>query len=300
MDCRLFALILFVLGGCTTKDAESAPEKKPAKVAPQFVQFPTLRLQGMNPKQMQDFVKIMNEETCPCDCPKTFAGCLQEGSKCKPAIILGQWIADRMQEEAVPTDILAEALAKDVGSEGFKSQVKSIDIKGYASKGNKKNAPITIVEYADFQCTHCKDTAKELALLVQEEPTKYRVIFKHFPLEGHPMARAAAIAAEAAAQQGKFWEMHDAIFAAQTQMTEDLFAKHAKAIGLDVKRFERDRKSAAVIDRVERSIKEGKALEIKGTPALYFNGRPYHLALNQGGFRLRAEMEEGRQTASCN
>jgi NhaA family Na+:H+ antiporter len=100
-----------------------------------------------------------------------------------------------------------------------------------------------------------------------------RFVFRHFPLESiHPHARAAATAAEAAQAQGKFWEMHDYLFAHQKALNEADLHQYAIDLGLDAERFEVDRKSGGVAERIERDLASGEASGVPGTPTFFING----------------------------
>lgn len=296
--------VTLLLGASCNKDVKEEtpkptsteiPKPAPAPAAPQFTSFPDSMVQGLNSEQRSAFTRIANEEVCPCGCPKSLAACLQAESNCKAAAPVGAWIAEQLRG-GLPEDTLAQALAKDVG--GFTGAARPLKLDGYPSKGSDK-AEFTVVEFADFQCGHCKMAAEELQQLVKKYPDRVRVVFKHFPLSFHPVAKQAAIATEAAALQGKFWEMHDAVFATQEMLDEKLIAGHAKGLGLDMAKFEKDMKDPAVIAKVESSIEEGKSLGIDGTPALYVNGRLFALQRNVAGFEQRIEMEKLRAVSSC-
>lgn len=121
-----------------------------------------------------------------------------------------------------------------------------------------------------------------LAQLVEKHPDEVRVVYRNFPLPAHQHALQAAYAAEAAGIQGKFWEMHDKIFAGQADwvsLTDDQFQKwlddQAKALGLDTARFDQDMKSPAVIDKIKAAQKHGEDIQIPGTPLVLLNGQYY-------------------------
>jgi protein-disulfide isomerase len=114
------------------------------------------------------------------------------------------------------------------------------------------------------------------------------------------MAKKAAIAAEAAGRQGKFWPMHDALFATQDILSDDLIMGHAKALGLDVARFTKDLADPALAKRVEDSRTEGMTFGIDATPAFFVDGRPYFLHRSVDGFELRLRMDAARASSSCN
>jgi protein-disulfide isomerase len=250
---------------------------------------------SLEPATREAFEKLLADEVCPCDCPKTFAQCLAPGTKCTSAVVLGQYLAETIAE-GVPVDDVAKALAKELTG-GFLATPKKPVLDGYASKGAKK-PKITIVEYADFECGHCKAAAAVLEQLVKKRPD-IQVVFKHMPLSFHTMARTAAIAAEAAGRQGKFWPMHDAIFATQEFLSDEILLGHAKAIGLDVERFKKDLVDPQLAKRVDDSRSEGATYGFAATPSFLIDGRPYSLFRSSDGFETRLRMDAARATSSC-
>jgi len=127
-----------------------------------------------------------------------------------------------------------------------------------------------VVEYADFECPFCAS----LEVRLKEGPL--RVAFRHFPVKSsHPRAWAAACAAEAAALQGRFWEMHDALFADQGRLEDPHLWERAENIGLNLERFEEDRRGDAVAARVKRDFQSGVRAGVVTTPALFAAGRHY-------------------------
>ena len=132
------------------------------------------------------------------------------------------------------------------------------------------HAPLTIVEYADFECPFC--AALELKLV--ERPL--RRVFRHFPVKSsHPRAWPAACAAEAAALQGRFWEMHDSLFADQGRLEDPHLWARASALGLDLERFDSDRRSDAVAGRIRRDFQTGVRAGVVTTPTMFADGRMY-------------------------
>jgi protein-disulfide isomerase len=250
---------------------------------------------SLDATQRAAFDRILAEEVCPCDCPRTFGQCLLPGTRCRPATILGQHLANTIAEGA-PAGELAEAVARELSS-GFLATPKKPAVDGYATKGAKK-PKVTIVEYADFECGHCKAASAVLGELVKKHPD-VQVVFKHMPLSFHVMAKKAAIAAEAAGRQGKFWPMHDAIFATQEFLTDELLLGHAKAIGLDLDRFKKDIEDPALARKVEDARAEAVGYGFSATPSFLVDGRPYHLFRSVEGFELRMRMDAARATSSC-
>jgi protein-disulfide isomerase len=130
-------------------------------------------------------------------------------------------------------------------------------------------APL-VIEYADFECPFCAS----LEVRLRERPVQ--IAFRHFPVKSsHPRAWAAACAAEAAALQGRFWEMHDALFADQGRLEDPHLWERARELGLDLGRFDADRRDDAVAARVKRDFHSGVRAGVVTTPALFAGGRRY-------------------------
>src|SRR5690606_26293143 len=125
------------------------------------------------------------------------------------------------------------------------------------------SAPVTVVVFADFQCPVCKEEAPKLREEVSERRGQAKLVFKHFPLNGHPRGEPAAIAVEAAHMQGKFWEMHDLVFANQSKLEDEDLERYAKQIPeLDFDKWKADLETAKAA--VNRDRAEGKALVLTG------------------------------------
>jgi protein-disulfide isomerase len=124
-----------------------------------------------------------------------------------------------------------------------------------------------VIVYADFECPFCA------ALEARLQGLALRVVFRHFPVRSsHPRARAAAAAAEAAAAQGAFWAMHDALFADQARLEDPHLWERAERLGLDVARFDSDRRSEAVEQRIAADFRGGVRAGVATTPTLFADG----------------------------
>ena len=134
-------------------------------------------------------------------------------------------------------------------------------------------ALVTLVEYADFECLHCSRALPALTALLKEFSGTLRLVFRHFPLEWeHPNAWLAALASEAAARQGRFWEMHDELYRNQLMLHRDALPAHAASIGLDIGRFAEDLDDPVVVHRVQRDIASGRRNLVRGTPTVFIDG----------------------------
>ncbi|PZP46842.1 MAG: disulfide bond formation protein DsbA [Pseudopedobacter saltans] len=141
----------------------------------------------------------------------------------------------------------------------------------------KDGANLVIVEYGDYQCPYCGAAYPILKEILNEYGTALKFVFRNFPLsEMHPMARPAALAAEAANLQGKFWEMHDAIYENQDSLSPAFLLKLAGELGLDKKAFENDIDSDAVNAKVDNDFESGVRSGVNGTPTFYINGQKFN------------------------
>ncbi len=144
------------------------------------------------------------------------------------------------------------------------------------------NAFLTVIMYGDFQCDLCLDVARNLAILRDKYSADVKLIYRHFPQKDSANGMLAAQAAEAADAQGKFWEMHDQLYAHQPEWkalnTASFRAKldeYAKTVGLDAAAFKLALDNGTTQKIVQQSLQDAEALQLKGVPALLFNGQPY-------------------------
>jgi protein-disulfide isomerase len=151
-------------------------------------------------------------------------------------------------------------------------------------------APVTIVEYGDFQCPFCLRAHPTLERVLAEYAGKVRVVFKHFPLSFHRDAMNAHKAAAAAGEQGKFWEMHDLIFTKPNDLEPETMRQHAAQLGLDLARFDSDYASKKIEAKIAKDQAEGRKVAVRGTPAFFINGK--YLAGAQPFEAFKAQIEE--------
>ena len=151
---------------------------------------------------------------------------------------------------------------------------KDYDVEvGDAPSKGPEDALVTIVEWSDFQCPFCNRVSPTLAQIEEEYGDRVRIVFKHMPLSIHPQAPQAHAASEAAHHQGRFWEMHDRIFANQRDLSAATLESHARAIGLDMDRYAKDVADASVKARIDEDMKQAAGLNVTGTPSFFINGR---------------------------
>jgi protein-disulfide isomerase len=131
------------------------------------------------------------------------------------------------------------------------------------------NAPVTIIEYSDFQCPFCSRFHPTMKQVMEEYAGKVKWVFRHYPLSFHPEAEPAAEAAECAGEQGKFWEYADKLFENQADLGDDLYTQLAKDLGLNVSQFESCLSSDKYLDRIKSDMKGGVEAGVTGTPGSF-------------------------------
>lgn len=151
-------------------------------------------------------------------------------------------------------------------------RVQDIPIGSSPVKG-QGDAPVTIVEFSDFQCPYCSRLQPTLREVLRAYPKEVKLVFKDFPLSFHKQARNAAKAARAAGEQGKYWEMHDLIFDNYNKLTEEMFSGFAAQLGLDMKTFTADYSGTKYDRLIQEDIALGQKVGVRGTPTLFLNGK---------------------------
>jgi predicted DsbA family dithiol-disulfide isomerase len=160
-------------------------------------------------------------------------------------------------------------------------------------RGNP-DAPVTIVEFTDFQCPFCERVQPTLLSLLKRYEGKVKLAFRDFPLrEMHPQAQAASEASRCAGDQGKFWEYHDLLFAANRQFEDDELKSYARKLGLDGNKFDACLSSGKYEAAVNQDLVEAQRLGVGGTPAFFINGVFVNGALPESAFAriIDAELE---------
>jgi protein-disulfide isomerase len=136
------------------------------------------------------------------------------------------------------------------------------------------NARLTLIEYGDFECPHCAAAAPVVRSVLAELPGDLRLVFRHYPIViSHREAHLAAQASEAAAAQGRFWEMHDLLFQRQASLSRTSLLSYAGELRLDVGRVSAELESGRYVERVDRDLELGEEIGVRWTPTFYLNGR---------------------------
>lgn len=251
----------------------------------------------LKPENLLDYARQLNLDIAP------FQQRLQSGYY-KAAIEKDLALANSLDIHATPTFLInGQKLVGAQSAERLKSAieaaldprrspppshtktlVKDLDLSHSPARGNK-DARITIVEFSDMQCPFCAVVAPTLRQVLAQYPDQVKWVFKSFPLDFHADSPLAHRAVLAAGQQGKFWEMHDLIFADQRKIKRDDLLQKAQTLNLDIVRFAADLDSPKVKQMVEADMEEAAQLEVDGTPTFFINGNKYSGALSLQRFR---------------
>ncbi|HKQ67713.1 MAG TPA: thioredoxin domain-containing protein [Polyangiaceae bacterium] len=259
----------------TCRGSAGAGQAPGASGGDQEVSLPGVETGALTAHEKKEWSTWVSELLAPCaNEPVSVAQCVKESRKCAKCLPAARLLAKQVR--VGHTRIQAE---EAVAARFSADRIKSIEVGDSPSKG-PSSAPVTIVEWADFQCPHCRHAAPVLEKLVETHPGKVRLAYKFYPLSAHPQGESAARAAVAAMKQGKFWEMHHALFEHQDALEQRDIEKYAKEIGLDIAKWKADWESEATADRVTRDRKQGDQVTISGTPTVYINGREYDLSKN--------------------
>lgn len=297
-----WALVAFCLGALNLVSCQSQPQPtgEPAATAPAD-QPKAVELKGVNTSELtkrekDQWASYVTELLAPCpDVPVSIAECVNQSRPCDACLPGAKFLAS--QVTAGKSRSQAEAAYRLRFSA---DSVKEVEVGSSPSKGSS-DAVVTIVEWVDFECPFCGMAAPMVGKMVKQFPGQVRVVFKHFPLPSHKHAESAARAATAAAEQGKFWEMHDALFGNQQDLSDKSIERLAKELGLDVKQFLADWRSEKVADLVAADRKQAEKLSLRGTPSIFVNGRQFDLEQFdlsedlQGWVQLEIELRSGKK-----
>jgi protein-disulfide isomerase len=271
-----------------SKDAAAAESKK----APEASKGRVESLPQVDTSRLDDFgqeiwLDMVNELLSPCGDPVTVARCIADSNKCRKCVPAARYVA-RLVHEGFSRDEIRDVYRVRYGDD---TKVTGITATDSPLRGSPM-AQVTIYEFSDFQCPHCKMAAPYLKKVVEESNGKVKLVFKQYPLSGHPKSREAAKAAVAAQRQGKFWEMHDLLFKNQDELQRANFDEYAKKLGLDVAKFKADMAAAETEKKVEADLAEGRAAGVDSTPSIFVNDRRYIFRPHQLSVYVREELDE--------
>ena len=233
------------------------------------------------------FDQVVNHEASACGKGHSLLHSVQHDSACRASFYAARYVA-RLADAGLSESEIGEKL-----SQRFRApHVPYIDMSQAPSKGGPSGR-VAIVEFADYECKHCKEAQPLMQQLLDKYAKDVTLYFKHFPISSNN-ALNAALAATAAQNQGKFWQFSEKIWENSEHLTPALLEGLAKEMGLDFPRWYGDVGSEEVRGHVQRDKTEARSLEIHRTPAIFINGRMYTDELDLPSLKDWIDEELGR------
>jgi protein-disulfide isomerase len=270
--------VLLVVLACSKRapDALEAPaaaaERQaatPVAEGPDMVPPPGVDISKLDDFQKKVFFRIVNTESSMCGQAQSLIQSAKKDASCRRSLNAVRYVV-RMVDQGFTDSEISESLTKRYRG----TTAKVIDVAEAPMKG-AASGKVTLVEFADYECPHCKRLQPVLRQVLDEFKGDVKLYFKHYPLPQHTNARLAAEAAVAAQKQGKFWQYEDKLWANQDSLSPAEMEKYAKESGLDLAKFRQDLDDKATKERVQKDRSDGAALGLSSTPTLYINGREY-------------------------
>ena len=223
-------------------------------------------------------LKALRTQGCSCGCDMKVAECRVKDPNCSYSRGLASVTVGAIKTGKTEAAAIAESKASKFGSRPAPKLLEDpvpIPTLGSPVTG-PATAPITLVEFSDFQCPYCSKAVTQINATLKAYPSDVRLIFKQYPLDSHPAAAISAAASLAAHAQGKFWPMHDVMFANRQRLSRQAILGWAKDIGLDMKRFTADLDSDVIRKAVLRDQADGDKAGVEPTPTVFLNGQKYN------------------------
>jgi protein-disulfide isomerase len=255
--------------------------------------LPGIDFNGLSAQQKATVLKILREQPCSCGCGMKLAECRMADPQCQYSMGMAKIIIDAIKQGKTADQALQAAIDSKWGPAKILDNPVKIPVAGAPVTG-PTDAAITIVEFSDFQCPYCAAAVPQIKEVLKAYPKQVKLVFKQYPLEEHPQADLAATAAVAAQKQGKFWPMHDALFAHASDLSRKSILNYAKELGLDIDKLEADMDTTQVRATVERDVQDGNEANVQGTPTIFINGQRYNGALTFDSLKpiLDAELKQ--------
>jgi protein-disulfide isomerase len=249
----------------TSKGATPAPTPAVDPTKPP-APLPGVDVSELSDSQRKQFYRLTDTLASPCGKAHSLRTSVETDTSCKRALFAGRYVAQKLADEYEELEVRAMYEIR------YRTAIKTFDLSTAPQLG-ATNPRVTLVEFMDYGCPHCAGVVPMLEDILSRYPADVALRVKHFPLSGHPDSGPAAAAAVAAGRQGKFNEMHKLLLRNQSKQSRKDLVEHARALGLDVAKFEKDVADPAVEAIVIKDRKEGLESGIGGTPTLFVNGR---------------------------
>src|SRR3954451_24052109 len=256
--------------------------------------LPAVDLTGMAAAKVATALRLLRGYECPGGCGMKVAECRVKDPSCAYSKSLATVLVGAIKSGKKDVDAIAAAKASKFGTAPAPPKLLGdpipISIAGSPSMG-PQDAPVTLVEWSDFQCPYCYKGAAQLDAVLKAFPTQVKLVFREYPLEIHSQAALAAAAAIAAHKQGKFWPLHDAMFAHRQDLSKPSITAMAAQTGVDMKRFIAYWQAKDTLSAVMRDMQEGEKAGVEGTPTVFINGQHYNGSLELDPMRTVIDAE---------
>ena len=248
--------------------------------------LPGVDMKRLTPAQQKVALTVLRDSACPCGCPMKLAQCRVEDPGCGQSTNLATLVADAAAAGKSVAEIrkaLADSPLMKAASQRDRILLDPVTLNlfGAPVKG-AANAKVTIVEFSDFQCPFCVKAIPQLDALLKAFPNDVRLVYKQFPLDQHNQAELAARASLAAHAQGKFWPLHDKMYANPRIINRTTALAWAKELGLDIPKFTQVLDAPETAAAVKRDMSDGTRAAVSATPTIFINGKKYQGAIEVG------------------
>lgn len=225
---------------------------------------------NLTSREKREWSTYVSELLAPCpEQPVSVAQCVKEKRACPACLPAARYLLSQVKLGRTRSQVEGAFRTRFASD-----QVVQVEIGDSPARG-PENAPVTVVEFADFECPMCQMARPMIDKVLGNYAGRVRFVFKNFPLSIHENSDLAARASVAAGRQGMFWQMHEKMFENGAPLDRPKLEHLAHDVGLDPKKFDADLDSEAVADRVARDRKLGDSLNLSGTPTLYIDGRRF-------------------------
>ncbi|WNG28825.1 thioredoxin domain-containing protein [Cystobacter fuscus] len=277
----LLALTLALTALAGAPSSEAAPPTPPAPSKPAAPMppgtsgasalqgIPGMDFSALSPAAQHELATVLSDEFCYCGCPHTLGQCLKGHTSCQHAKRMTR-LAARQAAAGVPATDIIVALSEYYAS--FRAPRQKFEVDPRMCTGDAK-APVTLVEFSDFECPYCGKARPVLEAFAKKNATKVRFCNVPYPLPMHPNAVPAGQAALWARDQGKYWEMHDALFENAHRLSTATIVELANKLGLKGAELQKALQAGTYAQELEKYKSMGTRANIRGTPSLFFNGR---------------------------
>ena len=282
-------LLALLLGGASCghgRENAQNNDQPAASAGPRVESISSVDISELSTSERRVWTDLVNDLLSPCGEPVSVGRCATTAGACNRCVPAARYLT-RMVAEGYARNEIEENFSARYGRDG----AKTINVDEAPVRGAPM-AQITIVEFSDFQCPYCGAAAPLVERALREFEGRVKVIFKQYPLDGHPRAMPAARAAVAAGRQHKFWEMHDLLFSHQHDLEDEDLERYAVQLELDLDRFRADLASPDVQRRIDADRQEGHRVGVQGTPTIFINGRLFHENPQSLIAYLRVELDQ--------